>query len=657
MVSVLQRTPDAAVADLKTQAERIATGYAPAYVVVDEADDVVLFSQTTGRFLDPAGAATLHLPSLVCPKITAELVRLMQASRAAGCARRSGRLVMPGLDGLTEIRLTAEPMEAPGRLMVLFQQVAPGSATPLQSRAAPSNPLQAELDHAKQQLHALAQQLAFTNEEYQASTEELKTSNEELGAIGDALRIANDKLSIRVSELAQSSSDVRHMLQSTQIAIVFLDHALCIRSFTPAMLDLFQLIDRDVGRPLIDLTAHVRYPELAADVALVMRDEVATEREIDGTRGGRRYLVRLLPDRDTTGAIVGAVLAFIDITAAHHAKRARQDSEDRLHRMAASVPAFLFIACPALGWDYVNPPFYAFTGLGDGDALGWGWLDAIHPEDRAETRDVWSAANAGGAVEREVRARRADGAWQWFLLRAVPQLGDHGEVVRWFGSCTDIDQRRQVEARQGRMLAELQHRVKNILAMVRSLLVRTVKSSADLDHFAHHFIGRIGALARSQTAAARTPEQLLMLDELVSEELTAHGGHDERQTCLDGPDVALPEKVAGTIGLAVHELATNAVKYGALSNPAGRVDVRWTLEPIQHEDGCTTESVILDWRESGVPLTDLNPGRYGFGRELIEQGLPYELGASTTLDFRPGGVHCRIAFPLPQPTVPARRPL
>ena len=632
-MAVLQRSQPSVLSpspadDMARQAERLAAGYAPAYVIVDEADEIVLFSQGTGRFLDPSGAATLHLPSLVSRDLAAELSRLLQSSRATGSAQRADGLMVPTADGASWLCLTVEPLPEPSRLMVLFQRSAPGSTVRVVPRPAPRATLQRELHQATKELHSLKQELAFSNEEYQTSTEELEASNDELGAAGEALRCVNEELRARVGELAQANSDIRHMLQSTQLAIVFLDGALRIRSFTPAMAGLFQLIDGDVGRPLTELTARIRYPELAADVRRVGQTEETMEREVDGIGGVQRFLVRLLPDRDAAGKAVGVVLAFIDISLAHQAKRATQDSEERLHRMAASVPAFLFIAGAAGGWEYINPPFHAYTGMAADAASGWGWLAAIHPEDSADARGIWHGAAAEGAVEREIRVRRADGAWQWFLLRAVPQLDAAGTVVRWFGSCTDIDGRRQVEARQGRLLAELQHRVKNVLALVRSLLVRTVKSSPDLDHFAHHFAGRIGALARSQTAAARSPDHLMMLDELVSEELSAHGGQDEQQMRLDGPDVALPGKIAGTIGLAVHELTTNALKYGALATPSGRVDVRWVVDLTQREDGCETPSLILDWRETGVPLTDLNPRRYGFGRELIEQGLPYEIGAS-----------------------------
>ena len=133
-----------------------------------------------------------------------------------------------------------------------------------------------------------------------------------------------------------------------------------------------------------------------------------------------------------------------------------------------------------------------------------------------------------------------------------------------------------------------------------------------------------------------------MLEELVHDELACHGGRDDSQYDVQGPSVALSDSVGSTFALAVHELTTNALKYGALSNAAGRLHVRWWLEAANGYKYATR--LIFEWQESGMPVTDLKPMRRGFGRELIEQGLPYELDATTSLEFRPGGVYCRIAL-------------
>ena len=213
------------------------------------------------------------------------------------------------------------------------------------------------------------------------------------------------------------------------------------------------------------------------------------------------------------------------------------------------------------------------------------------------------------------------------------KLNAAGRVIRWYGSCTDIDERQSAENRKGEMLAQLQHRIKNILAVVRSVLTRTLESSSDLDHFATHLAGRIEALARTQSVAARTAEGCVMLDELVYQELAAHGGQDDRQIQVDGPPVPLSAKTADAMALAIHELATNSIKYGALAVPRGRVAVSWRMET---KEGASGPYLVLEWQESGVPLTDLQPKRRGFGRELIEQGLPYELGATTAMEVPAG---------------------
>ena len=284
--------------------------------------------------------------------------------------------------------------------------------------------------------------------------------------------------------------------------------------------------------------------------------------------------------------------------------------------------------------------------MAEGGALGMGWLAAVKPEDLWANQQQWRPKPEDPAVrEYEVRMRRADGAWRWFLVRAVPQLDAERRPLRWFGSCTDIDERRRAEARQSVLLAEVQHGAKNILAVVRSVLTRTLETSTDPDHFASHIAGRIGTLARMYNAAGRTVEQTVMLEHLLHDELNSHGAFICEQVLIEGPPVALRDRVAVTMGLLMHELTTNALKYGALATPSGRVSIRWGVaSPVAADAGL---HLSLVWRETGVPVINLTPRHGGFGRELIEHGLPYDLSAVTELRFQPGGIRCKIDLPLP----------
>lgn len=178
-----------------------------------------------------------------------------------------------------------------------------------------------------------------------------------------------------------------------------------------------------------------------------------------------------------------------------------------------------------------------------------------------------------------------------------------------------------------------QHQVRNLMATIRVIAARTAENATDLEDFTAHFDGRLAALARAQQMLTRAGTFEIDLEELIREELLSHGAS---AAVVEGPGVLLSQKAAETLALALHELATNAVKFGALGD-GGRLAIRWHIA-----DGM----LVLDWRETSVAALDPNPKRFGFGREWIEQGLPYQLEAQTQLEFLPGGVTCTIRIPL-----------
>jgi two-component system, chemotaxis family, CheB/CheR fusion protein len=234
---------------------------------------------------------------------------------------------------------------------------------------------------------------------------------------------------------------------------------------------------------------------------------------------------------------------------------------------------------------------------------------------------------------------RRDGSQFWGSGVMMPLRHASGGFVKILH---DRTQERDAEERQKLLMAELQHRVKNILAVVRSIAARTQETSPDLESFAAHFDGRLSALSRTQGVLARNGVGRVDLEELVRDELLSHGAREDEQVHVQGPAVQLRDRAADIFALALHELATNAVKYGALTTPKGRISVTWRMYNTSGGPRLT-----LEWRENGVAVLDAQPTRRGFGRELLEQGLPYELGAATSLEFAPGGVRCSIEIPLP----------
>lgn len=197
--------------------------------------------------------------------------------------------------------------------------------------------------------------------------------------------------------------------------------------------------------------------------------------------------------------------------------------------------------------------------------------------------------------------------------------------------------RRHAEQQQQVILRELNHRMKNGLAAVRSIAAQTLRHSATLEQFHRAFEGRIAALSRASgllTDSWRDTDLRALVEAVLDPYRTQANVH------LSGPTVQLPSNVALTLSMTLHELATNAAKYGALSTPEGRVDVAWRLEEALGEP-----RIALDWAEQGGPPVRA-PERRGFGRKLIEHSVSYELGGRAQLEFRPEGVRCRIEIPL-----------
>jgi two-component system CheB/CheR fusion protein len=200
-----------------------------------------------------------------------------------------------------------------------------------------------------------------------------------------------------------------------------------------------------------------------------------------------------------------------------------------------------------------------------------------------------------------------------------------------------VHELRRLTERQNVLLKELHHRSRNLLSIVSSIARRTLALSQSLEEFGHRFTARIAALARVQGLVAREDRAELVLGELVRTEIAAHQADLQSQVLIEGPPVTLREKAAETVALALHELATNAVKYGALSDSSGQLTVKWRIRD--------DETLVLEWEETGVaPKADIM--RRGYGRELIEVALPLAMGAQTKFDLGPRGVSCVIEFPV-----------
>jgi PAS domain S-box-containing protein len=350
-----------------------------------------------------------------------------------------------------------------------------------------------------------------------------------------------------------------------------------------------------------------------------------------------------------TGVSGRIAVLFSNISTRKRAEAALRDSEERFRAVANLVPDMLWSAAPNGEGEWFSGRWTAFTGVAPERLTGLGWLDLLHPEDLERTRATIEATLDGRVdYEVEFRLRRADGRYRWFLTRATPYYGLSGELVQWLGVCTDIEEIRNAQEEQKLLLTELQHRVRNILAVVRSIARRTAANSETVEDYGAHLDGRLNALARTQAAVTRDPAAGVSLEQIVGEELLAFAAREGGPLRISGPEIRLKPKTAETLGLAVHELATNSVKYGALSDGHGRLSVTWTVQP---RDGAPW--LCFEWAETANAIEGGTPSRRGFGTELLERTLAYELKARTGLDFQPGAFTCTVEFSLNDRTVTA----
>ncbi|WP_375274074.1 GAF domain-containing protein [Methylorubrum thiocyanatum] len=319
-------------------------------------------------------------------------------------------------------------------------------------------------------------------------------------------------------------------------------------------------------------------------------------------------------------------------------------SEARQRALVEGIPQLIWRAGIDGAWSWASPQWCRYTGQTEAESRGFGWLDAVHPVDRDRAQEVWGGAAAAETLTFDYRIRHApEGRYRWFQSRALP-LREGNEIIEWLGTSTDIDDLRRLQEQQDVMVAELQHRTRNLITVVRSLAEQTMARSASMEVFRRQFYDRLSVLSRVQGLLSRSGIEPITLHALISTELDALGaGEAADRIYLEGPSVRLRKAMVQTLALALHELATNARKYGALAGNAGRLTVTWRTYA---ENG--RMRLALRWNETGIAgRRDAQASeRRGYGRELIEKALPYALDARTLYELGETALHCSIDLPL-----------
>ena len=341
------------------------------------------------------------------------------------------------------------------------------------------------------------------------------------------------------------------------------------------------------------------------------------------------------PIRNNAGKVVGASTIALDITARLRDAEIHRESDARLRQALAAAKAGAF------DYDLVNqeirwsPEMFALYGLDPEKAVPS--FDAIMaqtvPEHEQRVRSEFALAlSQGGQFALEFPIIRPDGAEIWTAMTGYIKKDALGRATNARGIDQDISERKDWERRQALLLRELSHRVKNSMAVIQSVTRQTLRTTNDPKSFAEAFEGRIRSLAASHTLLTDVDWRGVRLTDLIKLQTSGMADDFERRFSLRGPEVLLPAETATQLGLVLHELGTNAAKYGALSLPGGKVSITWKKGHGK---------LRLTWRERGGPSILEYPTRQGFGTALINSSV-----VDVKRRFDPAGLTCRLALVL-----------
>ena len=625
---------------------RLLDAYTPAHVLVGANGEMLETSGRLGRYFSfPTGTVSTHITTLALPGLRGPLGDAMQRADSA-----TERVVMRDLSvesefGTQVIDLIVDPLPD-GTTLVVIRDVAAfradtedDVALPLE-RDARTQGLEEALDTARLQLRTTVEELETTNEELKSSNEEMMSMNEELQSANEELTTVNDELKSKIDKLAQANDDQSNFLTSTDLALIVLDADLNIRLFTEPAQAIFPLSDPDIGRALDSFAPKVDDPDILADVETVRDTGQEISRNVLGRDGDLHYFMRILPYRTSDGTIEGVTLTFADTTVLREAQVEAEVTGQRLELALAVTGVGVWEAYPGSGKSVCDASVRDMFGLPPtGQLTVEDILSKVDPRDLPALEANFGAAIETGS-EYRIEFRVRDTQPERWLVGIGRLVEPEGLEPRMVGVNYDITDIKEAERQQGLLVRELDHRVKNLFAVVLGMLRAEARRTDDCNVLVGNVESRLSALARAHDASrGENNAETTRLEKLVSEVLGPYGVGE--RVILKGEKLMLPVHYTTPLGLILHELATNAQKYGALSGDEGRVEVSW-----KHiKDATGAPKMRLRWSERGGPRIAGAPETTGFGFRLLKQSVA-QLQGRAEPDWSPEGLVLDVVLPM-----------
>jgi two-component system, chemotaxis family, CheB/CheR fusion protein len=634
---------------------------APPSILVDDMHRVVHLSENAGRYLQPSGGSlTGDVVDLARSEFRFELrsalhrffeqrrptLTLPIMVRFNGAPHRV-HLQITGVNDATEtlhaLVMFIEGEAIDERVIAVEAEQATNEVVrrlrqELELTQARLRTVREESEAANEELRAANEELRSINEEYRSTSEELETSKEELQSINEELQTVNTELKLKLEAISRTNSDLQNLLAATDFGMLFLDSRLRIKRFTERTTDIFSITPSDEGRPISDFSHQLEYHDMIQDISKVLSDLIPLRREMR-SRNDLWYDMRMRPYRAVDDKIDGVVITFVDTTERRRMEETLRQRERQLLRQKHLVE---LSRAPIFVWKFDG--VILEWNRGCEDLYGYTREEAIgkHKEQLLKTEVP------GSSFGEVMNKLRQEGVWSGELLHhakdervltveAVMQLepGDDRQLA--LQSMRDVTERKAWEERQRMLRRDLRHRVKNTLAVVQAIAHTTMRSHPAAQDFVPTFDGRLEALACAHTLLSESSWEGADLAELVRKLLAPYGADGEPRYRLEGESIVLSPELATPFGLVLHELATNATKYGSLSRVGGTISIKWSVKP--RDDQRILEFL---WEERGGPAVD-QPVERGLGSGLIEGAVPH---ATVRREFHTDGFVCTIGVPV-----------
>ena len=629
---------DAARSDDETVVSRLLERYVPASMLLDQEGQIMAAFGKLSRFFDfPVSRSNeTSAASLARPGVKEQIGPLLRQAHSAKKRVISSKVEVITEFGSLTTDIICDPVDD-DRFLLVFQDA--GQFTPLEESdlisLEPSNghveALERELRSAKHRLRSATEELETANEELKSSNEEMMSMNEELQSTNEELTTVNDELKNKIEQLTIANTDLRNFFDSTNLAIIVLDRNLRVRSFTRAATEIFPLQASDRGRPISDVTTRLLTPDYLDHVRHVMDEGVDYQDTVWHEETRKTFTLRILPYKTTDGTITGATIVMTDISHAVSVETQLQREQNR-HELA--------VEAAGIGvWEYLPARQEFLLGGSTRELLQaqsdhlskQDFLAKIRQDDRIQVLEALQQAEKDhGGFDLTTELASAQGS-RW--IKVFGRYVGDTDSPRIIGVTVDVTAEYRLAETRELMLNEMNHRVKNLFAMIGGILRMAARKHDTVQSLVADVEGRILALGNAHSLASnqkRTgPVEIAELVKTILAPYERKGGIKISQGSLP-----IPAKCITPLTLILHEWSTNALKYGALGQSQGKLNVSWK------EDN---ENIYLLWNETiGKPVVAF--GEKGFGTLLLSSAAR-QLGGAIDTKLEGSELHHILTLP------------